>query len=482
MSTKAKGIFIALLSAVLAAVMSFGAFADVTLDDIAAKKNEISDLQNKLYAQNQIKQETASKLDGIANEITATEETKNELLTQIENISEEIETTQLLIENYGNYIELKEQEISDTEAYLAGLEEQFTEYLRYEYEQGSSTLRYAEVLLSSASLSEFLTNIHYIGSIFDYQEHLMSEYEATITKLNTQKTELSEAKADKETYIVQLNDSQAECESLVVKAQEYMVQLELSQDELNAYYNQTEDEADSLSSQILAAQKEKDELQSDYNKQEEYKAYLAEQARLAETARKKAEAEAAAAAAAAAAAQEEARKQVTGDIVGSVSFMWPVKANVRYIISTWYGWEPNPIGTGNRFHKAIDIALAAGNDIYAAADGKVVISKYSSSYGYYVVILHDNGYSTLYAHASKLLVSVGDRVVQGQIIAKVGSTGYSTGAHVHFEIILKDGETRVDPMFFFKTIYKAHVNDSGHNDSMNKNTNRYRPEKNQTTM
>ena len=117
-------------------------------------------------------------------------------------------------------------------------------------------------------------------------------------------------------------------------------------------------------------------------------------------------------------------------------------SNWRNHISSDYGPRTNPyVG----FHKGIDIGMPMGTPICATKDGTVSTSLYSNgSYGYYIVLDHGDGIQTLYAHCSELLVSVGDVVTKGQVIAKVGSTGNSTGPHVHFEVRI-NGE-RVDPL------------------------------------
>lgn len=112
-------------------------------------------------------------------------------------------------------------------------------------------------------------------------------------------------------------------------------------------------------------------------------------------------------------------------------------------ITSDFGHRPNPFGKGHVFHRGIDMAAPAGTPVQAVAAGTVITARRDRSYGEFVVIDHHNGYRTLYAHNSKLLVKAGDRVNVGQQIAKVGSTGQSTGPHLHFEIH-RDGK-RVDP-------------------------------------
>jgi murein DD-endopeptidase MepM/ murein hydrolase activator NlpD len=112
-------------------------------------------------------------------------------------------------------------------------------------------------------------------------------------------------------------------------------------------------------------------------------------------------------------------------------------------VTSEFGRRPNPLGKGHVFHRGIDLAAPVGTPVYAVAAGTVIRASRDRTYGNVVVINHHNGYKTLYAHNSQLLVKAGERVKPGQSIAKVGSTGHSTGPHLHFEIH-RSGQ-RVDP-------------------------------------
>ena len=112
------------------------------------------------------------------------------------------------------------------------------------------------------------------------------------------------------------------------------------------------------------------------------------------------------------------------------TFRWPTSGH----ITSYFGGRKSPGGIGSTNHKGIDIANSYGTPIYAADGGTVIYSGWMSGYGYFVQIDHGNGYVTCYGHNSKLLVSVGQHVYKGQQIAKMGSTGNSTGNHCHFEI------------------------------------------------
>ncbi len=113
-------------------------------------------------------------------------------------------------------------------------------------------------------------------------------------------------------------------------------------------------------------------------------------------------------------------------------------------ITSYFGARSDPFTGAAAILGAIDIYAPKGTDIYAAASGTVILAQSYSTYGNCVIIDHGNGLFTLYAHASKINVSVGDTVTQGQVIAQVGMTGRATGYHLHFEV--RVGSTRVDPL------------------------------------
>ena len=129
--------------------------------------------------------------------------------------------------------------------------------------------------------------------------------------------------------------------------------------------------------------------------------------------------------------------------IGADGFCSPVGANWRNIVTSEFGYRKDPFTGQTKGHSGMDLAVPTGTSVRAALPGTVTISQYSSSYGYYVVIDHGGGLATLYAHNSKLLVSVGQTVNAGDVVSLSGSTGRSTGPHLHFEVRV-NGE-RTDP-------------------------------------
>ena len=149
---------------------------------------------------------------------------------------------------------------------------------------------------------------------------------------------------------------------------------------------------------------------------------------------------------------EEQRRQNNITIDSETSYLWPLPGYYR--LSSLFGYRIHPITGEAHSHTGIDIPAPGNTPILACKSGQVVTSAYHYSYGNYVVIDHGNGNSTLYAHMSSRAVSEGDMVTQGQTIGYVGTTGSSTGNHLHLEV--RDNYTRVDPESKFPSLSLTH--------------------------
>ena len=128
----------------------------------------------------------------------------------------------------------------------------------------------------------------------------------------------------------------------------------------------------------------------------------------------------------------------------SSNMLFPIPKSSNYFVSTYYGIDPGD----RRMHYGLDLAVSRGTPIYAALDGTVVEAGYRNDYGYYVLVQHPGGLKTRYAHNSQNLVKVGQTVARGQTIGLVGSTGRSSGNHLHFEVIVNGN--RVNPSNYVK--------------------------------
>lgn len=287
--------------------------------------------------------------------------------------------------------------------------------IQYMYENGQTGL--LESMMQSESIAELLNRAEYASQITSYDRKMLEEYRKTRQEVALKE----EALKTEHQELLTLQDS--------TKAKQSSVKTLMASKEA---------ELASYETKIASAQGEIDQYNADIKAQEEHMDRVeAEIRRKEEEARKAEEARRA----------EEAKKNQSsagGDSTvkkGNTNFIWPCPASGR--ISSAFGDRSSPTEGASTNHKGIDIPAPSGSSIVAAADGKVVISTYSYSAGNYIMIDHGGGLTTVYMHCSQLLVKEGETVKQGQTIAKVGSTGYSTGPHLHFGV--RSGGSYVNP-------------------------------------
>lgn len=278
--------------------------------------------------------------------------------------------------------------------------------LRIQFMYENNQTQYLEFLFQSKSLVDFLKRSEYISEMIRYDREQLEEYRKTCQDV-----------VDTETRLLAEYD---ELEALKEVNEASLQDLE----QLMAVKNQ---EIKEFTDRINSAQKEVNEYTSSLKAQEDLiKEIEAEIRRQEEEAKKK---------------EEQDRVNANSGSIG-VSFIWPIPDSTR--ITSKFGPRKAPVAGASSEHKGIDVGAPKGTPIIAAAGGTVVISTYNYSAGNYVMINHGNGVYTVYMHASKLLVNVGDKVKQGQKIALVGTTGYSTGNHLHFGIRING--TYYDPL------------------------------------
>lgn len=388
----------------LAAALSFALVLATPLS-AQATKSGLSDAKNKktaLEAEKKKTEQELKNLEGLKSDTTAY---VKKLDSSLESIGNELSKLNDDIDAKEKQIDTTKQELSEAKETEKSQYESMKLRIKYMYEKGDST--YVDLLMEAGSLSELLSKAEYITKISSYDRQKLDEYAATKEKIAEKEKALEEEHAELLNLQNETEAKQASVEKL----------LAAKQTELQNY-----------ETKIASAEGQISEYAKSIEAQEnQIKSIEAEIKRKEEEARKKAEEEKKKAAAANKAAQTY--KTVS---LGDVSFTWPCPASGR--ITSGFGGRKSPTKGASSNHQGIDISAPTGTSIVAAAAGEVVIATYSSSAGNYVMISHGGGVYTVYMHASSLLVSQGQSVKKGQTIAKVGSTGYSTGSHLHFGV------------------------------------------------
>lgn len=362
---------------------------------VSASKTGLNDAKQKKTALEQERQKTEEALKGL-------ESLKNDAAAYVKKLDANLEALDEELTKLGDDISNKEQEIEVTKEELEQARqiekkqyESMKLRIKYMYEKGDSS--YVDLLLQAESLSELLNKAEYIGKISAYDRQMLDRYIATKEQIAADEVKLEAEHTELLGLQEQTEAKQASVEQLMTAKQK----------ELKNY-----------ESQISVAENQLTEYEKDIKAQEDsIKQIEAQIKRQEEEARKKA-------------AQSGGSYKTVN--LGDIKFIWPCPSSSR--ITSSFGGRSSPTEGASSNHKGIDIGASSGSDIIAAASGEVVVSTYSYSAGNYVMINHGGGVYTVYMHASRLLVSVGQQVKQGQVIAKVGSTGYSTGPHLHFGI------------------------------------------------
>ncbi len=335
-------------------------------------------------------QELKKKQEALQAKIDANKNDRASMVTQKAYLDEQVEITRQKIANlntqittYEGLINQKQKEYDAAKAKEELRMQQFKFRLRAMEELG--TVSYASILFGADSFSDLLGRLDFASDVMSNDEEVVNslrqakaEMATAMKGLEGAKAELEYSRSEKESEVVTLNNQ-------VEQTKTMLSQLNTASQEFNAAYEENAAAEEALAQKILEM------------------------------------------------AAELARQNSGGNSGATGQYIWP--SNCRLITSPF---GSDYLNGAWRKHNGVDIGASYGTDIYAADGGEVVSSTYSSSYGNYVMISHGNGRFTLYAHMSERLVSVGDVVGQGQVIGLVGSTGYSFGAHIHFEII-QDG-------------------------------------------
>lgn len=338
------------------------------------------------------KDELSNQITEKNNELKYVQGQVSETMEQLIDLNNRVLEYEREIEGLNSKVKELEEKIEETTKRLNESQEKYDkreELLRQRivamYEAGETS--YLDVLLNSKSLTDFISNYYIITEIAEYDTELLNSIEEEKKVIETEKASLEydqvnlkEAKANKEKTYTILQNTR------VLK---------------NNYIEQLTEEEKTLQAEV-----------------EEYTKAFAE--------------------------IENQIKNLTlsdGDYIGG-QMAWPTPGYTR--ITSQFGMREHPITGVYKLHTGLDIGAPMGANFVAANDGTVISAKYSSGYGNMVIIDHGGGITTLYAHGSSIEVTVGQKVKRGDVVLKVGSTGYSTGPHAHFEV--RENGSYVNPL------------------------------------
>ena len=378
-----------ILCIVLAFVIcSFSMFSCVQAEnETENSQNSNTDLQTQ-------REELQNQIDEASGQLEEVQEELSENLQQVQKLDERIATSEQELQEINTKINELQTSMDEVEAKLKIAEQNYDKQkelldnrLIAIYE--SSDTHYLDVILSSRSISEFLSNYFLITELATYETELLEEMqtkkeeiESNKKKLQNSKQELATIKTNQTKTTKVLENTKTVRQSFITKLSEQEKEIQTKIDEYNARFAE-------INAEILAL----------------------------------------------------AMGGIDTQYIGG-ELAWPVPGYTR--ISSKYGMRTHPITGVYKLHTGVDISAPMGANFIAANDGIVTKAGYNSAYGNMVIIDHGGGVSTLYAHGSEILVQVGQIVKRGEAVLKVGSTGYSTGPHAHFEVRINGVVT--DPM------------------------------------
>lgn len=411
-----------IISIVLAAVILLSLVSTALIVMVHAASS--SEIKSKLADLRAKQAEIQKQSDELEKSIAENKDQTKTLVSQKAEIDQEMEMSRQKIENLNEQIQQlnlliaeKQTELEASVAKEEALQKQYKARLRSMEETGS--VSYWSILFRASSFSDLLDRVDMIREIAESDQLMLKQLSAATQAVETERADLEQQKLDLQQTETDLAVEQAELETKRAKADTLITQMQA--------------EYASLSDEFLAAEADEAAVREQIKKTEtDYFNALAKE-------------QAAAAAAAAAANKTSNSNNSSASSSGGASsggFAFPLAYSTG--VTCAYGPRVHPINGNKSFHYGVDLAAGMSTEIYATKSGTVTGATYGEANGYYVTINHGDGYSSIYAHMTNYVVSVGDSVKQGQLIGYVGTTGWSTGPHLHFEILYNG--SNVNPM------------------------------------
>lgn len=348
--------------------------------EVSAAKEQVQSLKNGLTDVKALKAELEKSKADLDAYIT-------ELDGQLIDIQEKITNYNQMIEDKELEIEQKTAELEEAERIQAEQYAAMKRRIKFMYERGDDL--YLEILFTTGSFADTISKADYIEMLSSYDRNKLNEYVETTEYVQMCKEGLEAEKEVLDAAKLAVEEEEKNVSELMAAKEQQVAEVSGEIANKEAQINEFEEDINAMNSEIAALEKAiADEI--------------------------------------AALEAENARKYNGG------MFSWPCPSYSR--ISDEYGERINPVTGNPQFHNGVDMAAPYGSAILAAYDGDVVAAAYSPTMGNYVMINHGSGLYTIYMHASSISVSKGDEVSKGQKIAAVGSTGRSTGNHLHFSV------------------------------------------------
>ena len=383
-------------AALAAAVMISGVMPGLTGTDVlAVSQSQIDALEEQRDALRAEREEMQAGIDELESQQADVLAQKAALDAQNEVYRQEIE---LVEEQVSIYTQLVEDKAREVEQATADENEQLATYRRHvRAMEENGRFTYLSILFGSSSLGELMSNLDMIGEIMEADQRSYDQYVAAREKSEQIQAEYETLLDELDVRQAELESERAELEAQIEEATQLIVDLEAQLETDRAAYEEQLAKEEALESEI--------------------------QNMIAEL----------------------ERQEAANSITSTGTYIWPLPG---YSPGSAYGWRIHPIWGDMRFHAGEDIGAPTGTPILAADSGiATVIPDNGNGYGNYVIINHGGGRTTLYAHMSGFAVSNGASVTQGQTIGYVGSTGNSTGPHLHFEVRVNGATT--DPKSYF---------------------------------